>query len=195
MHHKPFWGYPMTWPILNANHDSRVRWNNSLVDQVAGSRESPGLTTRHQGTCGSVRWSFQMCARDWAGLSEEDVYVSLSDHEPAVRAGLRTLGMPGIGCGCHAIQLSVKHSLPALRQKRPQMASDSESDSGSSTSSSSTSSSHGEKEAGPAQPAQARPGRKADPAAQACKEALKEPFKRYCSMLREIVHNPCHSFR
>ena len=44
MHHKPFWGYPMTWPILNANHDSRVRWNNSLVDQVAGSRESPGLT-------------------------------------------------------------------------------------------------------------------------------------------------------
>ena len=28
----------------NANHDSRVRWNNSLVDQVAGSRESPGLT-------------------------------------------------------------------------------------------------------------------------------------------------------
>ena len=77
-----------------------------------------------------------------AGLAESDVLLGFSDHGPAIRKGLRLLGLALIGCGAHGIQLSLKHSLPHLKEpkSRPSTASDSD-DSSSSSSSSSFSSS------------------------------------------------------
>ena len=46
------------------------------------------------------------------GLEVSDLLCSVSDHEGAVRKGLRLLGSPSVGCGCHAIQLGPKHVLP-----------------------------------------------------------------------------------
>jgi hypothetical protein len=45
------------------------------------------------------------------GLETADVIAGLSDHEGAVRKGLRLLGVPLVGCGCHAAPL-LKRSDP-----------------------------------------------------------------------------------
>ena len=71
------------------------------------------------------------------GLDAKDLTAGVSDHEGALRKGLRLLGVPLVGCGCHTLQLVVKHVLPPLRprkQPRPAAASDE----GSSSSSDST---------------------------------------------------------
>jgi hypothetical protein len=41
-------------------------------------------------------------ALEAVGLEATDVLAGLSDHEGAVRKGLRLLGVPLVGCGCHA---------------------------------------------------------------------------------------------
>ena len=53
------------------------------------------------------------------GLSVEDLACTLSDHEKAIRKGLRSLQCLQVGCGQHGLQLAVKHCTPALRQRRP----------------------------------------------------------------------------
>ena len=45
-------------------------------------------------------------ALERVGLTPADLVAGLSDHEGAVRKGLRLLGAPLVGCGCHAIQLA-----------------------------------------------------------------------------------------
>jgi hypothetical protein len=77
-----------------------------------------------------------------SGLELSDIVCSLSDHEGAIRKGLRDLGPASVGCGTHAFQLCPKHGLPPLREKNqgaPAAASDESSDSDSSSSSSSSS--------------------------------------------------------
>ena len=53
-----------------------------------------------------------LTALDKVGLTPDDIIASLSDHEGAVRRGLVLLGGNSVGCGCHAMQLAVKHALP-----------------------------------------------------------------------------------
>ena len=52
------------------------------------------------------------------GLSTSDLIGACSDHESAIRAGLRGLECALIGCGAHAIQLAIKHAVPPLRPPR-----------------------------------------------------------------------------
>ena len=59
-------------------------------------------------------------------LVPEDLVSTNSDHEGAVRKGLREMrgtsqgegaGVPSVGCACHAFQLPVKHVIPPLKPK------------------------------------------------------------------------------
>ena len=58
-------------------------------------------------------------ALETVGLQPEDLLGGVSDHEGAIRRGIRLLGIPGIGCGCHAVQLIAEHSLPPFKKKKP----------------------------------------------------------------------------
>ena len=51
------------------------------------------------------------------GLTSGDLICTVSDHEGAIRKGLRLLDVPSVGCGCHAFQLPVKHIVPPLKKK------------------------------------------------------------------------------
>ena len=56
---------------------------------------------------------------DAASLHLDDIVAFVSDHEGAIRKSARLLGLTCVGCGCHALQLPIKHVLPPLR---PQVA-------------------------------------------------------------------------
>ena len=53
-----------------------------------------------------------------AGSTTADLVGAASYHEGAMRKGLRLLGIPLLGCGCHALQLAPKHALRPLRERR-----------------------------------------------------------------------------
>ena len=56
-------------------------------------------------------------ALDKVGLTPEHLVAAVSDHEGAIRVGMRSLCQDGaIGCGCHLTQLLFKHALPSRRQ-------------------------------------------------------------------------------
>ena len=60
---------------------------------------------------------------DSASLRSEDIMAFVTDHEGAIRKSGRALGLACVGCGCHALQLPIKHILPPLRAKSaPQLA-------------------------------------------------------------------------
>ena len=48
-------------------------------------------------------------------LPVDRIVAGASDHERSLRKGLRLLGVPLVGCGCHALALVPKHILPLLR--------------------------------------------------------------------------------
>ena len=162
--------------------------------------------------CGNAffaRWKMHICLWALAGdrytelfkkalesveLTPEHIQASVSDHEGAIRKGLRGLGAPLIGCGCHCLQLCCKHALPDLKErtkKRKSAAAKLDSDSSSSDtsdeSSSSSSSSSSEAEVAekkaPMAPGGVK-GPKGDPASVECKAKLKESFSRYRSIVR-----------
>ncbi len=79
------------------------------------------------------------------GLVATDLLAGVSDHEGAIRKGLRLLSdLPLVGCGCHGLQLAPKHVLPDPRKRKaadveapaPAVASDAESSSARSSGSS-----------------------------------------------------------
>ncbi|CAE8595607.1 unnamed protein product, partial [Polarella glacialis] len=144
-----------------------------------------------------------------AGLELSDLVCSLSDHEGAIRKGLRDLGPASVGCGTHAFQLCPKHGLPPLREKNqgaPAAASDESSDSDSSSSSSSSSdpaaapaaagapaaAAAGDPAAAaagaPAAPPRKR-GRKKDPDHLTMQSELARPFKQFRSTVKWYVNN------
>lgn len=53
-------------------------------------------------------------------LTAQDVLVTSSGHEGAVRKGVTLLGTPTIGCAAHALQLACKHAMPALIEEQVQ---------------------------------------------------------------------------
>jgi hypothetical protein len=145
-----------------------------------------------------------------AGLELSDLVCSLSDHEGAIRKGLRDLGPASVGCGTHAFQLCPKHGLPPLREKNqgaPAAASDESSDSDSSSSSSSSSdpaaapaaagapaaAAAGDPAAAAAAGAPAAPprkrGRKKDPDHLTMQSELARPFKQFRSTVKWYVNN------
>ena len=134
------------------------------------------------------------------GLTTDDLLCTMSDHESALRCGLRLLGKPTVGCSCHAIQLGCKHALPSLRSNKkkknkvPAGSDDSSesSDSDTSSSSSSDSSSSEESEVKQQQPQGPAPkprGRKPDEAAAAMRQMLEAPFKRYRTIVKWFAAN------
>ena len=48
---------------------------------------------------------------------KEFIICGVSDHEGAIRAGLRAAGVPQAGCSCHGIQLTARRALPPLKTK------------------------------------------------------------------------------
>ena len=130
-------------------------------------------------------------------LSGLDLLCAISDHEGAIRKGLAQLGVPLVGCACHALQLSIKHMLPALTPKKtaaqPAAAAPDGSSSKSSSSSSSVSSSISS-ESLPASvvPVVAHPKRRVrqrDPEAVALEADLQPVFKRCRSTVKFYQHN------
>ncbi|CAE8595608.1 unnamed protein product, partial [Polarella glacialis] len=96
-----------------------------------------------------------------AGLELSDLVRSLSDHEGAIRKGLRDLGPASVGCGTHAFQLCPKHGLPPLREKN---------------------------QGAPAAPPRKR-GRKKDPDHLTMQSELARPFKQFRSTVKWYVNN------
>ena len=120
-------------------------------------------------------------ALHWADIEVKgEMLCGLSDHEGAVRRGLRLLGLPLVGCACHALQLAPMHGLPPLRPAtKPlvaKVASDDESsDSDDSDDSSGSDSASSASEA----PAPRKRGREKDPDHVASQAELVTPFKKY----------------
>ena len=52
------------------------------------------------------------------GVQPDDVWVAVSDHEGAIRKGLRMSGFQMLGCCCHGLQLPIKHVIPSKRPKK-----------------------------------------------------------------------------
>ena len=111
-----------------------------------------------------------------AGLEKADIVAGVSDHEGAVRKGLRLLGVPLVGCGCHAVQLAPKHLLP----QRPARAARESSSSGSGSSETTS------EVAAPARPRQASPER------QRLTALLREPLARSRRLVRHYGKNGDH---
>jgi len=142
------------------------------------------------------------------GLTADDVLIGLSDHEGAVRRGMRLLlgattdlkiGHNLVGCGCHAFQLAPKHGLPPLRPKKKASqsamaaaeASDEDDDGGSSDGSGSDQSEEEELRGGDADDGAppARRGRKADPEHSRMQELLREPFAKYRATVKYYIQH------
>ena len=80
-----------------------------------------------------------------AGLEPSDSIATCSDHEGAIRKGLRQLEQTVVGCGRHAVQHPPKHVIPPFRAKAGKKAvpaSASDDDGSSSSSESGASSEH-----------------------------------------------------
>ncbi|CAE8603292.1 unnamed protein product, partial [Polarella glacialis] len=97
-----------------------------------------------------------------AGLELSDLVCSLSDHEGAIRKGLRDLGPASVGCGTHAFQLCPKHGLPPLRE---------------------------ENQGAPAAASDEKRGRKKDPDHLTMQSELARPFKQFRSTVKWYVNN------
>eukprot|EP00435_Cladocopium_sp_Y103_P070977 s934_g36.t1 len=114
------------------------------------------------------------------GLLPQHLVSAVSDHESAVRLGMKLLcPETAIGCGCHFTQLLFKHSFPTKRQ-----CSGTDSSSESESSSSSSSSSEEEVPVG-----QAKASRK-DPEHVSMQNAMKPLLKRFRRLLQYFVVNP-----
>ncbi|CAK9021103.1 Putative cytochrome P450 120, partial [Durusdinium trenchii] len=161
-------------------------WSHTSVCIYVGVAEAPRTGDRYTELFKKALESVE--------LTPEHIQASVSDHEGAIRKGLRGLGAPLIGCGCHCLQLCCKHALPDLKErtkKRKSAAAKLDSDSSSSDtsdeSSSSSSSSSSEAEVAekkaPMAPGGVK-GPKGDPASVECKAKLKESFSRYRSIVR-----------
>ena len=119
------------------------------------------------------------------GIEKRHLVAGLSDHEGAVRRGIRFLATNSVGCGCHALQLCVKHAVPS-RGRRHGVASSSSSSNSSSSISEPSSFSPGA--AGCDQnpsPVQSR----RDPAHTAVQDAMKPIAKRTRSLVQFYIHN------
>ena len=53
-----------------------------------------------------------------AGFTPDDIMCFASDHDGFVQKGMRMFDRPLLGCACHALQLPVKHIMPALRSQK-----------------------------------------------------------------------------
>ena len=119
----------------------------------------------------------------------ESVVAGVSDHEGALRKGLRVMGVDYLGCACHALQLPMKHILPALRKRKRA------SSSSSSSKSSSTSSIHEppSPEAAPSPEDEQPPAclkRPLDPERDEIRAEMEPLFKKGRKLISKYVNNP-----
>ena len=130
-------------------------------------------------------------------LSAKHLVCAVSDHEGSIRRGFRLMGLPLVGCGCHALQLTVKHFLPPLKTRQAASVSSSSSSDSSSDDGSCASSEEDEparargRKQDPAaddEPGRAR-GRKRDPAAVKLQTSLKPFFKKMRAVVSHYKHN------
>jgi hypothetical protein len=49
------------------------------------------------------------------GLELKDFVAAVTDHDGSIRKGMKHLGLPLVGCGCHLVQLPLRHVLPPVR--------------------------------------------------------------------------------
>ena len=133
---------------------------------------------------GKLYYEVTMEALRKVGLTPAHLVAALSDHEGAVRSGMRMLGTNAVGCGCHAFQLSIKHALPP---RRGRYAANTSSSSASTSSSPSSSSSGSAASPAPAAPAP-RPSRR-DPAHITMQASMRPIVKRARALVTFYVRN------